>query len=176
MIVEYNQTIGKYHLLILFTTRGYRLAYLGMDKKEWQEKFDKDSGYFYSLSVHGGVTFGTDEIDAPRQFGKKDLAYIGFDCNHIGDSPDIESALEYGIIDELPERISFSGATAKTFLYVHNELEHLVKELRNIDQSVYNYFLEKDDLDTMKKIIYRENINSISNEDLLFLKLNNIKL
>lgn len=73
----------------------HRCGYVRVDGDSplYGKSFDQLYDDFYSLyDVHGGVTF-SDSFDDLRIKGY----FIGFDCAHLGDAPDIEAGIEaYG--------------------------------------------------------------------------------
>jgi hypothetical protein len=144
--LEENSLYGEFHLVIIFNKRGYRLGYLGVPKTKQFLISDNYEGI--SSVAHGNITYeGTPKNETFNQ----DYFYVGIDCNHFGDRKDINSLIEYGIAnekeaDELMVASVFEddeGSTVKTKEYVFDNLIDMIIAIRDPDNDVHNYCLEK---------------------------------
>jgi hypothetical protein len=169
IVIEKDEMIGRYHFLVKFTSRGYRLGYLGIPDQEYSLYGIKAE----SIVVHGGVTF-----KGYIESQKKDYYYIGFDCNHMGDGIDKKAMIEYEMdLDILKMRRQWEkpGERIKTLDYVFEELMSMLQQIRDPEGLVSKYCLENNYIylyeDWMTGKIQE---NEIPNDLKLYLKLNNI--
>jgi len=128
-VVEKDWLQGKYHCLIVFQAHGHRCGYVGVNKDELivnDEELEK-------LEVHGGVTYLK---DGHKEHEKEDYRYVGFDCGHYFDKPDVECMKEYFPNNDYAQRmaqdflkLSSNGSIVKTQEFVEDEIMKLVEQL-----------------------------------------------
>jgi len=144
-IVEYNTMHGRYHFLVFFIFRGYRLGYLGIPKEEKENLSEKILDKLSSV-VHGEISF-SGEVDNDDLF-KSDYYYLGLDCAHINDKIDMQSLVDYDM-ERNNEYIRIIGqdktddATVKTKDYVIENLHEILQTIRDSNGDVYSYCYEK---------------------------------
>lgn len=88
-----------------------------------------------SIPVHGGMTF--DNYD-----DKNGTLVVGFDANHLGDEPDIDSMLKYSTPEEkeylktnIQDTHCFDYSDYRSLEYMINECEKLSSHLIKIFQN-----------------------------------------
>lgn len=85
---------------------------------------------FNELSVHGGVTFFNRHPSLPA--GR----HVGFDCNHYGDAPDLETLKQYesaGLLKARSTSTIYPGIV-RSLDFCVVQCEHLVDQLISISQ------------------------------------------
>lgn len=107
MTNEWEKELNKYNFnykgydceILRHDTIGHLCGYVYLDKNH---NYYKDPNNEYSLEVHGGITYSTDNK-------------IGFDCAHSGDL--------------LPYSHHFDWDSYKNVSHVMKEIKYLVKQL-----------------------------------------------
>lgn len=78
-----------YPCVVLFMPMGYRCGYVGAPKTH--PAYGK--GYHeLNIDCHGGLTYAEDHLCNQDD---AETWWLGFDCNHYGDAPDVVAAKEY---------------------------------------------------------------------------------
>lgn len=82
---EYN----SYPCVVLFMPMGYRCGYVGVPKTH--PAYGKDYDELH-IDCHGGLTYADDHL-----YNQDDVEtwWLGFDCGHGGDAPDIPAVKYY---------------------------------------------------------------------------------
>lgn len=113
-----------FYYVVTHNNLGYRCGYVCIPKGHpWHgQEYDDLEG----VSVHGGLTFsGADDSTTDINF--KDSWWIGFDCAHAYDAPDLsllpEKSAERGFYDRYPPT-----GEIRTTEYVVAECESLCKQ------------------------------------------------
>jgi len=146
---------GKYkdlEYLVVLNMHGHRCGYVAIPpnhkyantpieqrKLEFNDYVKEYEHYDYdklNIECHGGLTF------MDKHHGLKDLLsipcddfWIGFDCGHCWDSPDIEAYVKYFGNDEFEKRKSFFDAISKygegirSYAYVENQCHSIIDQL-----------------------------------------------
>lgn len=89
-VVEKHFEYRGHDCICVFNCRGYRCGYVSVDEA-------KDY-YHFDIDCHYGLTFGAEQVY--KYYNPKKEYYIGFDCGHICDGHDYDTALLYGLITE----------------------------------------------------------------------------
>lgn len=76
-----------YPCVVLFMPMGHRCGYAGIPKTHPDYRKDYDDLY---IECHGDLTYAEPEL---YNQDDEETWWFGFDCNHIGDSPDKEAML-----------------------------------------------------------------------------------
>lgn len=148
--VEGGGTYKDHEYLIVLNKAGHRCGYVAIPDKhkfndtklEMREMFSGGKKYehydYNSLNIdcHGGLTF------MDRQHGLKELLtvpcndfWIGFDCGHGWDSPDVEAYKKYYGEEEYKKRESFFEAmdegisNIRDFSYAEKECHKIIDQL-----------------------------------------------
>lgn len=119
-----------YPCVVLFMPMGYRCGYVGVPKTH--PAYQK--GYFdFRIDCHGGVTYAEDHL-----YNQDDAEtwWIGFDCNHLGDAPDVVAAKQY--FPEHYERMEKYGYYHRYPESWHIPLETAKSECRSIAEQLKN--------------------------------------
>lgn len=91
---------------------GFRCGYARVPNcHPWFGKSDGDN--YLSVDVHGGITYGTLCTDG---------WWVGFDCAHHGDAPDLALPIEEG------RRLPSFGGTTRTQIYAEGECYKLCEQ------------------------------------------------
>lgn len=132
MKVEHMEfTNDGYIILVLFLSLGHRVGYVGVPKTnilhgiEWQGYIEKN------INVHGGVTF-SDYMG--NIFAQDNHWFIGFDCGHAWDNPDIETAREYGMQNDFPMSLLNGENEIRDFEFVLEETQKLYNQLKEYEK------------------------------------------
>lgn len=122
-IVESHFEYKGHDCICIFTARGVRCGYVSVD--------DNRPFYDYDIDCHCCLSFGAFPLN--KDFNPKDTMYIGFDCGHICDGHDYDTALKYGLINEkrYNELIEME-IQSPTFLQPVRSLEYVENECRKI--------------------------------------------
>lgn len=106
-----------------FTASGIRTGYISVD--------DNKDCYEYDIHCHCGLSFGAERLC--DEYNPKDTLYIGFDCGHICDGHDYDTALRYGLIDEKQyNNLIEMEIRHPTFLQPVRSLEYVENECKKI--------------------------------------------
>lgn len=90
-VVEKQFEYKGHDCICVFNCLGYRCGYVLVD--------DYKDCYEYDIECHCGLSFGASRL--PECYNpKKETYYIGFDCGHICDGNDYDTALKYNLINE----------------------------------------------------------------------------
>ena len=89
-VVEKQFEYKGHDCICVFSCLGYRCGYVSVDNY-------KDC-YEYDIDCHCGLSFGPSTL--LKDYNPKKTCYIGFDCGHICDGNDYDTALKYGLINE----------------------------------------------------------------------------
>jgi hypothetical protein len=144
-VVEYNSMHGKYHFLVIFIYKGYRLGYLGIPIEE-KENLSSEMMDKLSSVAHGEITFSGKVKD--DELFVEDYYYLGLDCAHSNDKIDMESLLNYEM-DTENNYIKIIGldrsenSTVKTKDYIIENLYEVLETMRDSDKEVHSYCSEK---------------------------------
>lgn len=122
-IVEKHFEYKGHDCICVFTSSGFRTGYVSVNN-------DKDFSE-YDIDCHCGLSFGPGCLC--DEYNPKDTLYIGFDCGHVCDGRDYDTALKYGLISEkqyygLIERV----VRTITFLQPVRSLEYVENECKKI--------------------------------------------
>lgn len=113
-----------YYGVCIFGSMSNRCGYVGVDKDHVLHGADLLSQYgsYIDLEVHGGVTFseGLSFIEEAKH-----LWFIGFDCGHLNDAPDIEMAEKYNTY----VRDAYSEGVVRDLKYVVIEVFNLSRQM-----------------------------------------------
>ena len=131
-IVEKQFEYKGHDCICVFNRFGYRCGYVSVD--------DYKDCYEYDIECHGGLSFGVSRL--PECYNPKKDYYIGFDCGHIFDGNDYDTALEYGLISEqqyynlieMEIRLTTFLQPVRSLEYVENECRKIVDELTEEDK------------------------------------------
>lgn len=122
-VVEKQFEYKGHDCICIFNCRGYRCGYVSVDNnKDYKE---------YDIACHCGLSFGADRLT--KDFNPKKDYYIGFDCGHICDGRDYDTALKYNLINEKQyyNRIEME-IQLTTFLQPVRSLEYVENECKKI--------------------------------------------
>lgn len=130
-VLETGEHLGfKYH--ITNNGSGYRCGYVRVP--EGHPWFGK-GGMDLNCQVHGGITFGKQDIKCSEADGKD--WWVGFDCAHAGDLPDPNlpgydpGRFNLGeMLTMLMERVS-SVNTVRTQEYTRDEVFRLCEQAKS---------------------------------------------
>lgn len=89
-VVEKQFEYKGHDCICVFNCLGYRCGYVSVD--------DYKDCYEYDIDCHCGLSFGASRL--PEYYNPKKDYYIGFDCGHICDGNDYNTALKYGLLTE----------------------------------------------------------------------------
>ena len=123
-IVEKQFEYRGHDCLVVFTHWGVRNGYVSVSE-------DKDF-VDYDIDCHGGLSFSG---ELPYGYGQKAKFYIGFDCGHLGDDHDFDTAYKYGLIDAetrdiREEEFSYlQGGDVWSLEYVEDQCRYIVDQL-----------------------------------------------
>lgn len=115
--------------LCIFTRLGYRLGYASVPESRNDEQYED---LYEDIYCHCGLSFVG---PLPYEYGQKEKCYIGFDCGHICDGRDYDTAIEYGLIDETEKEEQLEafkyliGREIATLDYVEQQCKHIVDQL-----------------------------------------------
>ena len=121
-VVEKQFEYKGHDCICIFGCRGYRCGYVSVDdNKEFNE---------YDIECHGGLSFsGT----LPYDYGQKETYYNGFDCGHICDGNDYNTALAYGLLTEKRfNELLEMQILSPTFLQPVRSLEYVEEQCKKI--------------------------------------------
>ena len=115
-----------YMCVVLLQRLGHRCGYVGL--KDDDPRYGKKYGKLDKIECHGGLTYSAGHLlaDVPRG-----MWWIGFDCAHAWDAPDIEAVREiFGEFDAERAAICYNhGAPIRTREYVEAECRNIVDQL-----------------------------------------------
>lgn len=122
-VVESHFEYKGHDCICIFTARGYRCGYVSVDNNKPFEEYDID--------CHCWLSFGADRLT--QDFNPKKDYYIGFDCGHICDGYDYDTALKYDLINEkrYNELIEME-ILSPSFLQPVRSLEYVENQCRKI--------------------------------------------
>lgn len=172
MKIENEFYHNGYKCVVVFSDLGFRCGYVGIPKNHYlykksysnkclnfsdikneelkkrgiiplltfqcQEDKSKVSPDLY-FNVHGGVTYSGKLSDVLND----DLWYFGFDCGHADDKPDIRSAEEYGMNNEVIGFLYTKTGKVRTQDYVESECRSLAEQLKRVEEGYNNGRKEK---------------------------------
>lgn len=126
-VVEKQFEYKGHDCICVFSCLGYRCGYVSVD--------DYEDCYKYDIECHGGLSFGASRL--PECYNSKKDYYIGFDCGHICDGNDYDTALKYGLINEkqynnfieMQIHLPTFLEPVRTLEYVENECRKIVDQL-----------------------------------------------
>ena len=121
-VVEKQFEYKGHDCICIFGCLGYRCGYVSVDdNKEFNE---------YDIECHCGLSFsGT----LPYDYGQKETYYIGFDCGHICDGNDYNTALKYGLLTEKRfNELLEMQILSPTFLQPVRSLEYVEEQCKKI--------------------------------------------
>jgi len=172
---EKDEIIGRYHFLAIFKEDGHRNGYLGVPEAEFNNLVS--SGFNIDLiPVHGGITYNGGTLSL---MGKPGFNYLGFDCSHYNDRPDIQSVVQYGFdITSAKMRESFledDAGTIRTLDYVEDNIWSILTAIRDPEEIIAAYCTEKHNFRLYNSWLIGELKEEDAPHDLiLYIKLNNI--
>lgn len=150
VIVEGGGTYKDHEYLIILNTVGHRCGYVAippdhkfnetkLEIREMMGSLRKYEHYDYdslNIDCHGGLTF------MDKNHSLKDLLtvpcddfWIGFDCGHYNDSPDVAAYKKHWGEESYKQRESFFGCmdegreNVRDFYYVEKECHKIIKQL-----------------------------------------------
>lgn len=107
----------------VFNCLGYRCGYVSVD--------DYKYCYEYDIECHCGLSFGASRL--PEYYNPKKTYYIGFDCRHICDGNDYNTALKYGLLTEKRfNELLDMQIHLPTFLQPVRSLEYVEEQCKKI--------------------------------------------
>lgn len=111
---------------ITFNSMGYRCGYVKLTKNH------KYYGTVYQdidVNVHGGLTFSDYDVPCEKD-GPDDGYWIGFDCGHFWDQPDLTLPIQKEYLDSV-ERISkiMPDGKIRSTDYVRGQCYNLIDQL-----------------------------------------------
>ena len=119
-VVEKHFEYKGHDCICIFNRNGYRCGYVSTT-------FHRDF-YNFDIDCHCCLTFSG---MLPREYEPKEVFYIGFDCGHVCDGIDTESAYNYGLIDEVTKEI-----LDESFYYQKDcpvrDVEYVVEQCKKI--------------------------------------------
>lgn len=117
---------GGYTCAVMLQPLGYRCGYVGIPRDSaWWGSRVRDLG---SIVCHGGVTYADDHLPQDKPDG---LWWIGFDCMHHRDAPDVVAVrIAYG--EELAEQANRYMIHGHDDRLIIRTLEYCVKECKLI--------------------------------------------
>ena len=127
-LVEEDFIYKGFRCVIIGNPLGHRCGYVGLPRghKYYGDHYDD-----IPVICHGGLTYGRHNPNYPVA-NNEGLYWIGFDCNHAGDSPDrpLYELLNRGT-PSMPNRYSalFTGGRVWTKSAVNLELHDIVNQL-----------------------------------------------
>ena len=129
-VVEKQFEYKGHDCICIFGCRGYRCGYVSVAD-------DKD----YAIECHCGLSFGASRL--PEYYNPKKDYYIGFDCGHICDGNDYDTALKYGLIDEkqynnfieMQIHLSTFLQPVRSVEYVEEQCKKIVDQLERENES-----------------------------------------
>ena len=100
---------------------GYRCGYVRIPPGHpWHGKnYDAVEPY---PDVHGGLTFAAADTDCGKH-GEDNAWWLGFDCAHAGDAPDLS-------LPGYCSRMTFPGDTIRTTAYVEAQCRRLAEQAK----------------------------------------------
>ena len=120
-----------FNCYILMQPHGHRCGYVELPKtnKYFGKGYDD-----IPVECHGGLTYAEDSLCFDGMILNGQRWFIGFDCAHFNDEPDLDTAVEYfkGTRAEEMLRMQMSFAQfgeVRTEKYVRDELMNLVDQL-----------------------------------------------
>ena len=125
-VVEKQFEYKGHDCICVFTHLGFRNGYVSV-----KENKDYDD---YDIHCNCGLTYNG---KLPEYYNPKAQYYIGFDCGHICDGYDYDTALKYGLINEkqyyalmeMELRLSTFLLPVRSLEYVENECRKIVDQL-----------------------------------------------
>ena len=141
-----DEVFGVYNghdYIVRFYDMGHRCGYVRVNekslfdkiKKTYDELYDPDNKY--NIECHGGLTF-CEEFSQPDRGFTKAGCWIGFDCAHFNDLPDIHTALK--LFPATPDKkVSYwidnhrtpadTNAAVRGVEYVENNCKSIIDQL-----------------------------------------------
>jgi hypothetical protein len=142
-VKEKDEIIGRYHFLAVFKSDGHRNGYLGIPEAEFNSLVSSGLD-MESIPVHGGITY---EGGTLSLMGKPGFNYLGFDCSHYNDRPDIQSVIQYGFdITDAKMREAFledDAGNIRTLEYVEDNIWTILSAIRDPEEIIASYCVEK---------------------------------
>ena len=121
--MEHQEIYKGYHIVCMFVT-AHRCGYIGLPKGHKYAGKDYDA---IDVSVHGGLTY-SEHAPSFRLGGFE--YYLGFDCGHWQDAPDIETMKRHGADEKyLSCWSAFPGDVVRTQQYVIEECKSVVNQI-----------------------------------------------
>lgn len=131
-VVEARFEHKGYPCVVLFQPMGHRCGYVGIP--EWHPYYGKRDNEL-RIYCHGGLTYANRRLQTQPD---TDLWWIGFDCAHYGDRPDMEAIQRYypenKHLMQYAASLSFDGDTVKTLEYVKENCIHIAELLKQIER------------------------------------------
>lgn len=126
-VVEKQFEYKGHDCICIFTALGVRNGYVSVD--------DNKDCFDYDIDCHCGLSFGAGHLF--DEYNPKSALYIGFDCGHICDGHDYDTALKYGLINEkqyynlieMEMRLSTFLQPVRSLEYVEDECRKIVDQL-----------------------------------------------
>lgn len=141
-ILEKSFEYRGYKCVVLMTEMGHRCGYVGIPKENslYNKYYDELNKY---IGCHGGLTYSSSELHCVND---KDMWWIGFDCAHIDDRPDFETAKQMfkdnkkvikslETIEEVMEETTiYKVGTVKTLDFCEAQCKDIVKQVIILDE------------------------------------------
>lgn len=133
-VVEKQFEYKGHDCICVFNCLGYRCGYVSVDDYKNRSEYDID--------CHCGLSFGASRL--PEYCNSKKDYYIGFDCGHICDGHDYDTALKYGIINEkqyynlieMEMRLSTFLQPVRSLEYVEEQCKKIVDQLEEENETI----------------------------------------
>ena len=138
--IESEFDYNGYPCLVLFLSSGYRCGYVGLPKASKFYKTDFDR---IPVSCHGCLTYGQRTNKGNRNIR---AYWIGFDCCHLFDKNDYESAKKYFdsktiqplLIVENIEKQFNTDSIVRTQEYCEQECRNIVDQIIELEKGGSN--------------------------------------
>lgn len=124
-----------YKCVCAFNANGYRCGYVAVDNSHpyFQKEYNEDGPN--EIMCHFGLTYSGYR---GHFYTNDDLWWFGFNCGHILDRTDFDTAREYGLVNDVEYQIGkemqevlnkCEGATVKDVEFVKENCKMIVEQL-----------------------------------------------
>lgn len=137
-ILEKSFEYEGYKCVVLMTEMGHRCGYVGIPKENnlYNKFYDELNEY---IGCHGGLTYSSSELHCVND---KDTWWIGFDCAHLYDRPDFETAKRMfkdnqkviKSLEIMEEMTIYEFGTVKTLAFCEEQCKDIVKQVINLNE------------------------------------------
>lgn len=109
--------------VVILTKLGHRCGYVGVNGE-----CEENKEYYEYLNIHGGITWNAINTKGyPIKTGTP-IRFLGFDCAHVGDKPDIKAYYSY-FKKHLDVFYINEKGTVRSKKYVANECRVLADQI-----------------------------------------------